>query len=78
MNIDFTQQPFSNIPVRLRAWFQEVTDRAEADPTMPISRVPLPPGSTMEDVFAVSECILALFPRCRAERSTPVDIEFIL
>jgi len=78
MHINFDQQPFSNIPSRLRAWFQDVTDRAEADPTLPISRVPLPGGSTMDDAIAVSECILALFPRCREEQSTPVDVEFVL
>jgi hypothetical protein len=78
MKIDFDQKPFASIPPRIRAWFQDVVDRAEVDPTVPIDRIPLPPGSTMQDALAVSECVLALFPRLREQRFTPVAVEFVL
>ena len=78
MKIDFDQNPFASIPPRIREWFQDVVDRAEVDPTVPIERIPLPPGSKMVDALAVSECVLVLFPHLREQRSTPVDVEFIL
>lgn len=78
MKIDFDQKPFASIDPRIREWFQDVVNRAEVDPTVPIERIPLPTGSSMTDAPAVSECVLVLFPHLRERRSTPVDAEFIL
>lgn len=78
MKIDFDQKPFASIDPRIREWFQDVVNRAKVDPTVPIERIPLPPGSSMTDALAVSECVLVLFPHLREQRSTPVDVEFVL
>lgn len=78
MNIPFDQKPFSEVSPELRPWLQDLADKAEADPSMELSRRPLPPGSTMEDAIIVSASILHLFPRAQNENFTPVDVEFVL
>ena len=79
MNIDFSEEQFSMIRPHLRAWFQEWVRCAEADPKLPLDGTPLPAGSGFGDAIAVSESIPFLFPqRCHEERSTPVDVEFVL
>ena len=62
MRIDFNTSPFAEIPVRLREWFTEVIQRAKAEDDSPFWREAFPPGSTTEDMVAVSKCIRKLFP----------------
>jgi hypothetical protein len=79
MNIPFDQPPFSALPISLRSWLTEVCERAAADPEHKFWRDVLPSGSSSDHVVIASRCILTLFPeRVKAQRCTPVDVEFVM
>lgn len=78
-DLDYQVQPFAQMALKLRPWFEGVVRKAQEDTLFQFWRVVLPPGSASDDAIAVSQAFLVLFPeRTQRELSTPVAEEFVL
>ena len=79
MKVDYSEEPFRQLPLRLRDWLEQTIQQAETDDSFPFWRAALPAGSSMDDAIIASECIIGLFAaRLWQDDHTPVDVEFAL
>lgn len=62
MKIEIESAPFNTIRAELRVWFSNIVSRAKTGSSFDVLRVPLPKGSSQDDVISVTAAICHLFP----------------